>query len=78
MGESSQPDDLDQLRERFPGWTFGRLWITVANGPDKRRLWASHGAIFLSAWSTAALAAEVGAYKFPQNGASHEGPDSAR
>jgi hypothetical protein len=62
---SCQPDDLTQLRERFPGWEFGRLWITVSNGPDKRRLWASRGAIFLSAWSAAALAAEVGAYKFP-------------
>jgi hypothetical protein len=66
MTTSSQPpDDLDRLREQYPGWTFGRLWITAASGPDKRRLWASRGPIFLSAWSAAALAAEVGHYKFP-------------
>jgi alkanesulfonate monooxygenase SsuD/methylene tetrahydromethanopterin reductase-like flavin-dependent oxidoreductase (luciferase family) len=62
---SSQPDVIEQLREQFPGWQFGSVWITVASGPDRRRFWAARGDAFVTAWSTAALAAEVRKYALP-------------
>ena len=59
MEASSQPDDVARLREQFPGWTFGTVWATAASGPDKRRLWAVHDGILLSAWTAAELAADI-------------------
>lgn len=59
MGESSQPDDLAQLRHEFPEWTFGVVWVTANSAPDMRRVWASRGAVFLSAWDAINLAADI-------------------
>jgi hypothetical protein len=57
MTGESIPDDLGQLRQQFPGWTFGALWITAGTGPDRRRLTAMKDGIVLSAWSASDLAA---------------------
>jgi len=35
------------------------VWATAASGPDKRRLWAVHDGILLSAWTAAELAADI-------------------
>jgi hypothetical protein len=68
---SSQPDDLTWLHDQFPGWEFDSLWITANSGPDRRRLWACRGAVFLSAWTAPGLAEQIRTCKFPaQNGAS--------
>ena len=65
MQTSSQPDALELLREQFPAWQVGSVWITVASGPDRRRFWAARGDAFVSAWSAAALAGEMRRYRFP-------------
>jgi hypothetical protein len=52
-------DDLQQLREEFPGWRIGSVWATAASGPDVRRLWASRDGITVSAWNAAELAADI-------------------
>jgi hypothetical protein len=59
MGESFQCDDLDQLRDTFPGWIFGAFWITAASGPDRRRLWALRGPVAVTAWDAGTLAARI-------------------
>jgi hypothetical protein len=56
---SSQPDAIEQLRQQFPLWTIGSVWITSNSGPDRRRFWASRGDAFVSAWSAAVLAGEM-------------------
>lgn len=30
----TEPTELDQLREDFPGWKITEHWVTVATGPD--------------------------------------------
>jgi hypothetical protein len=52
-------DDLAQLREQFPAWRFGTVWATANSGPDRRRLWARHEDVLLSAWSAAGLRAAM-------------------
>jgi hypothetical protein len=59
MGESSQSDDVARLRDTFPGWSFGVVWVTAASGPDRRRLVAIRNGITLSAWDADALAAGI-------------------
>jgi hypothetical protein len=54
-----EPNDLRQLRERFPGWYFGARWTTAATGPDRRYLWAVKEGTTHTAWSAAALAREI-------------------
>jgi len=51
--------DLDQLRGEFPDWQIGSVWATAATGPDARRLYAQRGAILLTAWEAAELAASI-------------------
>jgi hypothetical protein len=53
------PDDVQSLRDQFPGWTFGTVWATAASGPDARRLWATRDGYLLSAWTVGELAAEI-------------------
>jgi hypothetical protein len=53
------PDDLAQLRQDHPGWTFGTVWTTVGSGPDQRRIVAIRDGIILSAWSAEAVAADI-------------------
>jgi hypothetical protein len=53
------PDDVQGLREQFPGWTFGTVWATAASGPDRRRIWAMRDGVLLSAWTAGELAAEI-------------------
>jgi hypothetical protein len=53
------PDDVQGLRDQFPGWTFGTVWASAASGPDARRIWASKDGYLLSAWTAAELAAEI-------------------
>jgi hypothetical protein len=53
------PDDVQSLRDEFPGWTFGTVWATAASGPDARRLWALRDGYLLSAWTVGKLAAEI-------------------
>jgi hypothetical protein len=54
-----EPNDLSQLRERFPEWYFGAEWTTAATGPDRRRLWAVKEGTTHTAWSAAALAHDI-------------------
>jgi hypothetical protein len=51
--------DVDQLRERYPGWDISESWTTAASGPDRRHLIASNGDITISAWTAAELAREI-------------------
>lgn len=53
------PDDIRALREQFPGWHLGVVWVAVASGPDKRRLIAGQGVSVVSAWNAAELAAKI-------------------
>jgi len=53
------PDDIAQLREEFPGWTFGTVWTSAASGPDARRIWAQRDGFLLSAWTAAELASDI-------------------
>lgn len=53
------PDDVQSLRDQFPGWTFGTVWATAASGPDARRLWPMRDGYLLSAWTVGELAAEI-------------------
>lgn len=52
-------DDLDRLREQFPGWQIGSVWATAATGPDVRRVTATKDGMLLSAWNAAELAADI-------------------
>jgi hypothetical protein len=52
-------DDIAQLREEFPGWTFGTVWASAASGPDSRRIWAQRDGFLLSAWTAPELAANI-------------------
>ena len=52
-------DDLAMLRQDYPAWEFGSVWITAASGPDARQLWASRDGVLLSAWTAAELAREI-------------------
>jgi hypothetical protein len=53
------PDDVQSLRDQFPGWTFGTAWASAASGPDARRIWAAKDGYLLSAWTASELAAEI-------------------
>jgi hypothetical protein len=64
-------DDLDQLREEFPTWRFGTIWVSAASGPDARRLWASKGTVRLAAWDAAGLRMAVTA-KEVNGGGEHD------
>ena len=55
----TEANDLSRLREQFPGWRFGTVWATAASGPDRRRIWATRGAITVTAWNAAELAQKV-------------------
>jgi hypothetical protein len=59
MGTSCQPSDIELLRTAFPSWSIGSIWISVASGPDQRRLVAIRGEQVLSAWDADSLAAMV-------------------
>jgi hypothetical protein len=52
-------NDLDRLREQFPGWWFGRHWTTAGSGPDGHCLFAIRGDIILSALDAPSLAALI-------------------
>jgi hypothetical protein len=59
MDESSQPDDLAQLRATFPDWSIESRWTVAGTGPDSRYLLASRGDVTVSAWTAEDLAAEI-------------------
>ena len=50
---------MAELRENYPAWNFGSVWVTVASGPDIRWLWASRDGVLLTAWSAAELARDI-------------------
>jgi hypothetical protein len=56
---SSQFDPLDQLREQFPEWRFGAVWVTAASGPDQRLLVAVRNRVTLSAFDADNLAYNI-------------------
>jgi hypothetical protein len=64
VDESSQPDDLDRLRGEFPGWSFGRIWITNSAGRTSDGCGVLRRGLPVIA-SAANLAAEVRKYTFP-------------
>jgi hypothetical protein len=45
MDESSQPDDLAQLRDMFPDWHIEARWTVAGTGPDSRYLLASRAGV---------------------------------
>lgn len=55
----AEPDDVSQLRQRFPDWQFGTLWTAACSGPDHRSIIATKGPIILSAWDAGTLACEI-------------------
>ena len=59
MDESSQPDDVAQLRATFPDWSIEARWTVAGTGPDSRYLLASRGGVTVSAWTAEDLAAEI-------------------
>jgi hypothetical protein len=59
MDESSQSDDLAQLRATFPEWSIEARWTVAGTGPDSRYLLASRGGVTVSAWTAEDLAAEI-------------------
>jgi alkanesulfonate monooxygenase SsuD/methylene tetrahydromethanopterin reductase-like flavin-dependent oxidoreductase (luciferase family) len=52
-------DDLQQLREQFPGWQFGSVWASAGSGPDARRLYAQRNGVLITAWEAPELAANI-------------------
>jgi len=52
-------DDLVKLRQDYPAWDFGSVWVAAASGPDVRRLWASRDGLLLTAWTAAELARDI-------------------
>ena len=59
MQTSSQPGDIEQLRQQFPDWDIKARWTVAGTGPDSRYLLASRGGVTLSAWTPEDLAAEI-------------------
>jgi hypothetical protein len=59
LDESSQPSDVEQLREQFPDWSIEARWTVAGTGPDSRYLLASRGGVTVSAWTSEDLAAEI-------------------
>jgi hypothetical protein len=59
VDESSQPDDLAQLRATFPEWSIEARWTVAGTGPDSRYLLASRGGVTLSAWTAEDLAVVI-------------------
>lgn len=53
------PDDVQRLRDEFPGWAFGTVWASAASGPEARRLWATKDGFLLSAWTAAELSRRI-------------------
>ena len=49
-------DPLDVARGEYPSWRFGRVWATVASGPDRCRVTAYRDGVLLSAWNVPELA----------------------
>jgi hypothetical protein len=52
-------DDLAQLREQYPGWSFGTVWATAATGPDYRRVWAQRETILITSHDAAELGQQI-------------------
>jgi hypothetical protein len=59
MKAGAQRSDIDNLREKFPGWRFGSVWASAASGPDARRLYAAKDGRLITAWTAAELAADI-------------------
>ena len=59
MDESSQPSDVEQLRDMFPDWQIEARWTVAGTGPDSRYLLAHKDDVTVSAWTPADLAAEI-------------------
>jgi hypothetical protein len=59
MDESSQPDDLAQLREQFPDWEIESRWTVAGTGPDSQYLLAHKDDVTVTAWTAGDLAAEI-------------------
>jgi hypothetical protein len=59
MNESSQPDDLAQLRAAYPDWEIEARWVTSASGPDRRHFLANNDRVTIHAWTLGDLAAEL-------------------
>ena len=51
MDESSQPDDLAQLRDMFPDWSIEARWTVAGTGPDSWYLLADQDDVTISGWT---------------------------
>jgi hypothetical protein len=59
LGESSQPDDLAQLRATFPDWVIESRWVTSASGPDRHHFLARKDDVILTAPDAQGLVAQI-------------------
>jgi hypothetical protein len=59
VDQSSQPDDLAQLRATFPDWNIEARWTVAGTGPDSRYLLAQKDDLTITAWTAGDLAAEI-------------------
>jgi hypothetical protein len=61
VDESSQQDDLAQLRATFPDWAFESRWITAASGPDRHHFLARKDDLLLTAQDAQSLVSQIAA-----------------
>jgi hypothetical protein len=52
-------DELDELRQQYPGWQFGTVWTTAGSGPDHRRIWAQCETILLTGRDAAQVRQQI-------------------
>ena len=52
-------DELDELRQQYPGWSFGTVWTTAATGPDHRRVWGQQGSVLVTGRDAAAVREQI-------------------
>lgn len=52
-------DGLDELRERYPGWSIEPVWVARATGPDCRAFVAQRDGVTIRAVTPDALAEKI-------------------
>ena len=61
MSEPTHPDpELEQLRQRHPGWTIQVSWVSSASAVDLRVFHADDTITVIIAYSPASLDAQIG------------------
>lgn len=52
-------DGLDELRERYPGWSIEPVWAARPSGPDFRAFCAQRNGVMIRAVSEDALSEKL-------------------